>query len=120
MKKNRFQTGIGFEFNNEIFTNKNKKGNSISQDKTPNKVSIINNNINYINNSIIDYQKRIKTGKNQSLGNILKPRKRKGNLLSKINFNIQKTNQNLNNPDEFYSNYFNSLLGGKINSKSGW
>ena len=38
-------------------------------------------------------------------------KKKKDNLLSKINLNIQKTNQNLNNPDEFYSNYFHSLLG---------
>ena len=36
--------------------------------------------------------------------------KRKNSLLNKINLNIQKTNQNLNNPDEFYSNYFQSLL----------
>jgi len=34
--------------------------------------------------------------------------------LSLINFNIQKSNQNLNNPDEFYSNYFNFLLEGEI------
>ena len=39
-----------------------------------------------------------------------KTKKKKDNLLSKINFNIQKTNQNLNNPDEFYSNYFHSIL----------
>ena len=33
------------------------------------------------------------------------------NLLSQINFNIEKTNENLNHPDEFYSNYFQTLLG---------
>ena len=44
----------------------------------------------------------------------IKSKKRNNNLLSKIAFNIQKTNQNLNNPDEFYSNYFNSLLKGEI------
>ena len=37
-------------------------------------------------------------------------KRKKGDLLSKINFNIQKTNQNLNNPEEFYSNYFHSIL----------
>ena len=37
--------------------------------------------------------------------------KRKNSLLNKINLNIRKTNQNLNNPDEFYSNYFQSILG---------
>ena len=39
-------------------------------------------------------------------------KKKKGNLLSQINLNIEKTNQNLNNPEEFYTNYFNSILGG--------
>jgi hypothetical protein len=41
-----------------------------------------------------------------------KPKKKKDDLLSKINSNIRKTNQNLNNPDEFYSNYFNSIMNG--------
>lgn len=42
--------------------------------------------------------------------------KRRKTLLNKINLNILKTNQNLNNPDEFYSNYFQSLLeNGKKN-----
>ena len=43
-----------------------------------------------------------------------KSNKKKDNLLSLINFNIQKSNLNLNNPDEFYSNYFNFLLEGEI------
>ena len=37
-------------------------------------------------------------------------KKRKSNLLSTINFNIAKSSQNLNNPDAFYSSYFQSLL----------
>ena len=41
-----------------------------------------------------------------------KPKKKKDGLLSKINSNIRKTNLNLNNPDEFYSNYFNSIMNG--------
>ena len=47
-------------------------------------------------------------------------KKKSVSLLSKINSNIEKTNQNLNNPDEFYSNYFQSLLEGekKIKDKS--
>ena len=63
-------------------------------------------------------QKKFGAKRNTSsfIGPFLKPRKGKDNLLSQINFNIQKTNQNLNNPEEFYSNYFNSLLEGKINS----
>ena len=66
--------------------NKDSKSNSISKNKT-----IISNQ------------------------DFLKKRK-KDSLLSKINTNIEKTNQNLNNPDEFYSNYFQSLLEGeKVN-----
>ena len=39
-----------------------------------------------------------------------KKKKKITNLLSQINFNIEKTNENLNHPDEFYSNYFQTLL----------
>jgi hypothetical protein len=46
----------------------------------------------------------------------MKTKRKKDNLLSKIALNIQKTNQNLNNPEEFYNNYFNSLLLGEIKS----
>ena len=117
-EKNKFQTGIGLELGNTLFTSKIKKRNSLCQEKATNKVNIINNNINYINNSIIDFQKKIKARKNSSVVNaFIKSRRKKENLLSTINFNIQKTNQNLNNPEEFYSNYFNSLLEGKINSQ---
>jgi hypothetical protein len=64
--------------------------------------------------------KKKTTNKNTSLmaSPFNKPKKKKDNLLSQINFNIQKTNQNLNNPDEFYSNYFNFLLEGEIGSKN--
>ena len=44
-----------------------------------------------------------------------KTKKKKDDLLSQIDLNIEKTNQNLNNPDQFYSNYFNYLLEEKIN-----
>lgn len=37
-------------------------------------------------------------------------RKRRASIINTINFNIKKTNQNLNNPEEFYSNYFQLLL----------
>jgi hypothetical protein len=37
-------------------------------------------------------------------------RKKRSSLINTINFNIKKTNQNLNNPQEFYSNYFQLLL----------
>ena len=44
-----------------------------------------------------------------------KTKKKKIGLLSQIDLNMEKTNQNLNNPDQFYSNYFNYLLEEKIN-----
>ena len=54
--------------------------------------------------------------KNKLKQNFIKKKKDNSNsLLSQINLNIRKTNQNLNNPEEFYSSYFNSLLGEKNN-----
>ena len=51
---------------------------------------------------------------NNILNNVIElepiQKKRNGSLLNKINLNIQKTNLNLNNPDEFYTNYFQSIL----------
>ena len=78
------------------------------------KANKINNNDNYAKCGTIDIQKKLKGYK---IAHILSPsmknKKRKSNLLFQINLNIQKTNQKLNNPDEFYSNYFNSILGKK-------
>ena len=37
-------------------------------------------------------------------------RKKEDNLLSLIDYNIQRTNQKLNDPDAFYNNYFNNIL----------
>ena len=57
-----------------------------------------------------------KSRKNLKLNTVLSPKtktkKKKDDLLSKISSNIRKTNENLNNPDEFYSNYFNSIMSG--------
>ena len=39
-----------------------------------------------------------------------KYKKKSNKLLSQINSNIEKTNQNLNDPDKFYTNYFNNIL----------
>ena len=121
--KNKFQTGIGNQLTNSLLNNKIGKKRKLTQqeviNKNTNKVNIINNNINYINNSITDFQKKYGAKRNSSvIGPFLKPRRGKDNLLSQINFNIQKTNQNLNNPEEFYSSYFNSLLEGRINSSN--
>ena len=78
---------------------------------TKKKLSSSKNTSKYFNifNSAEKNKKAI--NKNASLKSPYnKTKKKKDNLLSKINFNIQKTNQNLNNPDEFYSNYFHSIL----------
>ena len=81
------------------------------------KIQNFNTNISNFNNSSKDLQKKIaKKRRNSVVINFPnnKNNKKKDNLLSLINFNIQKSNQNLNNPDEFYSNYFNFLLEGEI------
>ena len=59
--------------------------------------------------------KKIKPKKNSSIKN---KKENSNNLLSQINLNIQKTNQNLNNPEEFYSSDFNSLLEDRNNDKT--
>ncbi len=89
-------------------------------------ISLFNNNINTTNTnsninkikriSIKDFQKKI--NKNPTILPNFNSKKKKGNILSRINFNIQNSSQNLNNPDEFYSNYFNSILKGEIKSKN--
>ena len=104
------------ENDDDTLSNKRRDKERINQNdrinKDSNKYNIINNNINYINNSIIDIQKKTKRNRNsEMIKPLIKNKKKKNNILSKINNNIQKTNQNLNNPDEFYNNYFNAILG---------
>ena len=72
-----------------------------------------------LNNSSKELPKRIVRKRRNSLMVMNAPKngKKKGNLLSLINFNIQKTNQKLNNPDQFYNNYFASILEGEIEKK---
>ena len=126
-------------------TNKNKNKYSTRTIKNPSKYmstknfgmrkslsqkSLVDKNIKFYNisdaednniikkSSIIDFQKKIKViRKNSTFLPKFTSKKKKDNILSRINFNIQKTSQNLNNPDEFYSNYFNSILLGEFNSK---
>ena len=126
-------------------TNKNKNKYSTRTIKNPSKYmstknfgmrkslsqkSLVDKNIKFYNisdaednniikkSSIIDFQKKIKViRKNSTFLPKFNSKKKKDNILSRINFNIQKTSQNLNNPDEFYSNYFNSILLGEFNSK---
>ena len=94
INRNHFSTLNENEFDDKLYNKRHEKMKS-------NKI----NNNNYIKNGTIDIQKKLKGYK---IAHILSPsmknKKRKNNLLSQINLNIQKTNQKLNNPDEFYSN----------------
>lgn len=69
---------------------------------------------NKMNKSIIKDKNKLKINKTlfiqNNSSNDFSKKKKNISLLSKINSNIIKTNQNLNNPDEFYSNYFQSIL----------
>ena len=127
-EKNKFCTGIENQLTTKFLSHKNRKKSINQQDIFHKKLSntktisnntnkIINNNFNY---STIDYQRKFKSKKNTSIINpLMKPKKKKETLLSQINLNIEKTNQNLNNPDEFYSNYFSTLLK-KTSSRNGF
>ena len=47
-----------------------------------------------------------------------KSRKKKDNLLSLIDYNIQRTNQKLKDPDGFYSSYFSNILKEELKEKN--
>ena len=130
---NKFQTGIGSELLGNTFLMNKLGKKKIGLNNRPslrngnnNLSSMIHissfNNLSNINNSSQDIQKKIVRKRRNSLiinnNNNGKNKKNTDNLLSLINLNIQKTNQNLNNPDEFYSNYFNFLLEGEIEKKN--
>ena len=67
-------------------------------------------NTNFISSSK-DLHKKITTKKSfKNFSPFFKTKKKKENLLLKIDLNIENTNQKLNNPEEFYSNYFNNIL----------
>ena len=129
-KNNKFTTGISRKISNNKFTtgfpqkilnNKFRIRKSISQkgflNGNLNGYTNITNNINYANNTIVNFQKRRNIRKNSTILPLFKTKRRK-NILSQIIINIKKTNQNLNNPDAFYSNYFNSILLGELNEKN--
>ena len=126
-RKNKFQTGIGISLNNNLFFDRKfgiKTPKSL-RNKNGFEKQKINNNENIT-------MKKTKGEKNEFpnisgfLGGIIEQKntigmnpnffskKKRGSLLSQINLNIEKTNQNLNNPEEFYTNYFNSILGGGV------
>jgi hypothetical protein len=73
----------------------------------------------YFNTNLIssskDLHKKLKTKKSfKNLSPFYKSKKKKEDLLLKIDLNIENTNQKLNNPEEFYSNYFNNILENQI------
>ena len=117
--KEKFHTGIGPAlFGNTIINNFGKKKTKCKGLFIKNTNNNINNYniINAFNTSSQELQKRITRQRRNSIiiSSFPKNKKKKDDLLSQINFNIKKTSQNLNNPDEFYSNYFNFLLEGEI------
>ena len=118
--KGKFQTGIGSELMVNNFSTigmanrlrrKKLSGKGLTL-RSVNNISSIYNKKTF-NNSSKELQKKIIKKRRNSLMIMSESKngKKKDNLLSLISFNIQKTNQNLNNPDEFYNNYFASLLG---------
>ena len=116
---NKFQTGIGNEviygLNNKMAKRRFSCYKGIMANSVNNHLS---NNISNVN---IDNYNKPKTRKSSNVlapSTTIKSKKKKDNILSQINLNIKKTNQNLNNPEEFYSNYFTSLLEEELNRKS--
>ena len=120
---------IGRKFNDEL-DSELKRSKKFSRTKVYSAIFNSNNNTNVNNSSYLNRKytqanrmgisnKKKENSKILNNKTLLIPnndyfKKRKnGSLLSKINLNIEKTNQNLNNPDEFYSNYFQSLLEGE-------
>ncbi len=117
---NKFQTGIGNDLFNGLNSGMAKRRFTCYKD------IMVNNGNNHLNNNIGNSNiNNLIRPKSRKSGNVIlttttlvKSKKKKDNLLSQINLNIKKTNQNLNNPEEFYSNYFTSLLEGELNKKS--
>jgi len=111
--KSNFQSDTN-DYNNNSHLSGKKMNKGPRKKLVSTKAAIFTGGFNGLNTSPLETKKKGTLNKVSSLmlSPFGKPKKKKDNLLSKINFNIQKTNQNLNNPDLFYSNYFNSLLEG--------
>ena len=108
--KNNFQEGLS-EPNSNTNHLTQRKQNKVSKKK------FLSSKYNFLHSGLITLSadKNKKLNRKNSFKSPTKNKKKRdnNNILSKINLNIQKTNQNLNNPDEFYSNYFHSLLEGE-------
>ena len=87
---------------------KNKKKTINKQDNNFFKIKTMDGNLNFYGLDFSPKKSRLKG--NSFISNSIKPKKKKGDLLSKISLNIEKTTQNLNDPDKFYNNYFNNIL----------
>ena len=101
-----------------IQINKENDKKSFSQKYLLEKIINTETNINEDNKLLKEFQyKKVVTL--NPIPNITrhKTRRRRGSILDKINFNMQKRNQNLNNPDVFYSHYFNSIIIGELSQK---
>ena len=110
-KKERSKFYAGVEMPDIINSNIKNKKKAINQQNKNNiiKFKTIDNNF-YVKNNTIDFWKKNRSKVNSLISNSLKSKKKKDDLLSKINSNIEQTNQNLNDPDKFYNNYFNDIL----------
>ena len=109
--KNNFQNDFNLSSKNLLLTQRKKF-------QTPKKKLLSTKNVSLYSALFVSPNEKNKKNVNKKTPTINKSKKKKDNLLSKINFNIQKTNENLNNPEEFYSNYFHSLLEGEIDRKN--
>ena len=85
-----------------------RKGNILKRQMSAKDLFYLNTNLA---SSSKDLHKKILTKKSiKNISPYFKTKKKKENLLLKIDLNIENTNQKLNNPEEFYSNYFNNIL----------
>ena len=124
IKKDKIKDMLQSDLNQSPSFNNNESS-KISQTKIKNNVSLSNNKLKLgiQRKSTHGVDLGVKSSFNlngeTNKNNLIKNeqhihRKRRASIINTINSNIKKTNQNLNNPDEFYSNYFNSLLKGEI------
>ena len=85
-----------------------RKGNILKRQMSAKDLFYLNSN--FVSSSK-DLHKKILTKKSiKNISPYFKTKKKKENLLLKIDLNIENSNQKLNNPEEFYSNYFNNIL----------
>jgi len=128
IKKDKIKDMLQSDLNQSPSFNNNESS-KISQTKINNNVSLSNNKLKLgiQRKSTHGVDLGVKSSFNlngeTNKNNLIKNeqhihRKRRASIINTINSNIKKTNQNLNNPDEFYSNYFQLLLEEQNKNKS--